>query len=89
MTIVIIWGAAAKFTRSRLGDEAAAARERVEHFRQRVCELEGQKTELLGKLQTHGEDIAAIKDELATRPRIHVGPEEPKNPKDGDLWIQP
>jgi hypothetical protein len=88
VTIVIIWVAAAKFTRSRLGDEAAAARERVEHFRQRVSELEGQKSELLNKLQAHGEDIAAIKHELATRPRIYVGPDEPKDAKDGDLWVQ-
>lgn len=88
VTVVIIWAAAVRFTRSRLGDEAAAARERVEHFRQRVSELEGEKSELLNKLQAHGEDIAAIKHELATRPRIFVSPDEPKDTKPGDLWFQ-
>jgi len=86
-TVVIIWAVATAFTRWRLGDEAAAAKERSQHLKDRVEELEGQKTELLKKLESHGEDIAEIRRDLNSGPRIHVGPEAPKDPKVNDLWI--
>lgn len=87
ITAVLFWLAATAFTRWRLGDEAAASKERSQYLKDRVEELEGQKTELLRKLESHGEDIEEIKRDLNSRPRIHVGPEEPKDPKDDDLWI--
>ncbi len=84
---IIAWLAAMKFTRWRLGDEAAAAKERCQHLTEKIKELEGQKSDLLAKLESHGEDIKFIKQELNSRPRIHLGPEEPNDAKDGDLWI--
>jgi len=86
-TIVLVWVAATAFTRWRLGDEAAAAKERSQYLKDRVQELEAHKTELLNKLESHGEDIAEIKRDLNSRPRLHVGPEEPKHPKVNDLWV--
>jgi hypothetical protein len=87
-TVIVVWIAAMAFTRYRLGDEAAAAKERAEHLKQRLAELESDKSELLGRLVAHGEDIAVLKQDLASRPRIFVGPDEPKEMKDGDLWFQ-
>lgn len=86
-TAIIAAWAAMRFTRWRLGDEAAAAKERSQHLKDRVEELEGQKTELLMKLESHGEDIEEIKRDLNSRPRVHVGPEEPKDPRVNDLWV--
>ena len=86
-TIVIVWITAYVFTRSKLGDEAAAAKERSEHMRQKVKDLEADKTHLVAKLQSHGEDIEIIKRDLAKKPSIQVGSEEPADPKEGDMWV--
>jgi len=86
-TIIVVWAVATLFARARLGDEAAAAKERSEHLRQRLSDVEGDKSQLLKKLESHGEDIVALKADLAARPRIFVGPEKPRDMKDGDLWI--
>lgn len=86
-TVVIVWWVATKFTRWRLGDEAAAAKERSQYLKDRVEELEGQKAELFKKLESHGEDIEEIRRDLNSRTRIHVGPEAPKDSKVNDLWV--
>jgi hypothetical protein len=86
-TALVVWIASAKFTRTKLGDESAAARERVEFFRQKLQDVEEDKSQLISKLQAHGEDLEGIKRDLASRPQIHVGSEAPSNPNYGDLWI--
>ena len=86
-TAVVVWIASAKFTRAKLGDETAAARERMELFRQKLQDVEADKSQLISKLQAHGEDLESIKRDLASRPQIHVGTDAPSAPKVGDLWI--
>lgn len=86
-TVVVVWIAASKFTRATLGDEAAAAKVRFEDAQQKLSEVEADKTQLISKLQVHGEDIKNIKQDLAKRPPIHVGADAPKNPQVGDVWI--
>jgi len=88
-TIIIVAVAAWSITRALLGAEAAAARERSEHLKERLAELEGEKTELLSKLEAHGEDIIAIKQELSAMPRIVVSEDEPADASDGTIWFQP
>jgi hypothetical protein len=85
---VIVWVAAVKLTRMRLGDEAAAAKERAELYKQKIADLERDKTQLLTQLGEHGEDIAKIKADLDARPRIYVQPEEPADARDGDIWLK-
>lgn len=83
----IVWVSAAKLTRMRLGDEAAAARERAELYKQKITDLERDKSQLLTQLGEHGEDIAKIKADLDARPRIYVQEKEPTDMRDGDIWI--
>ena len=87
-TSIVVWVVATRFTRATLGDEAAAAKERLEHMQQKLSDAGADKDQLISKLQAHGEDLDQIKRDLAQRPPIHVGPEAPKNPRDGDLWLQ-
>jgi hypothetical protein len=84
---VIAWLASMAFTRWWLGDEAAAAKERSQYYKDRIEELESQKNGLIKKLESHGEDINEIVHYLNSLPRISVGREEPRDPKKGDLWI--
>lgn len=79
-------GTTAKIMQSYFSSEAAAARERADHFKQLLSEKELDNEALLGKLQVHGEDIATLKRELESRPRVFFGVEEPKDPKPGDIW---
>lgn len=83
----IVWVSAAKLTRMKLGDEAAAAKERAEMYKQKNIDLESDRSSLLTKLEEHGEDIAKVKADLDVRPRIYVQKEEPTNARDGDLWF--
>lgn len=86
-TAIVVWIVAAKFTKATLGDQAAAARERVEYIQQRLSEAQSDKDTLIARLQTYGEDIDQIKREMAMRLPIYVGPNPPENPREGDLWI--
>jgi hypothetical protein len=75
-----------------LGGALEASRERLAGAKDEIGRLRGEKDELLRRLETHGEDIAALKKDLAALPRIHVS-DRPPGPgdtvHDGDLWIQP
>lgn len=77
----------AKVVKTYFSGEAAAAKDRADHYKERLAELESEKTTLLQKLGAHGEDIDALKKELASRGRIHIQDEEPVNPGPNDIWI--
>ena len=79
----------AKIIRAYFSSEAAGAKAHVAYLTQRLTDVEGEKGALLEKLQAHGEDIPTLMKELAARPRIFIGPEEPKDTKAGDIWVQP
>lgn len=81
--------ATAKVMKSYFSSEAAAAKVSADHFKQLLSESEKDKNALLGKLQIHGEDIESLKRELATRPRIFIQDEEPKDTKPFDVWVKP
>ena len=87
-TCIIVWLSAMTFTRMRLGDEAAAAKERAELFKQKIADLEDENSELLVQLEAHGADISQIKAQLASQPRLFVQDEEPLDTKPGDIWIK-
>lgn len=65
-------------------------RERLDASKDDVARLEGQKDELVRRLQSHGEEINEIKAFLAAAPKIHVSKEAPRpnDGKEGDVWIQ-
>jgi membrane protein implicated in regulation of membrane protease activity len=87
-TIILVVFATALITKVVLGGEAAAAKERSEYLKQRISDLEGDKATLISKLESHGEDILKIKEELSFRPKIYISESEPENPKGGDIWIK-
>ncbi|MDP2714530.1 hypothetical protein [Rheinheimera sp.] len=88
VTIVIAVFATVIITKSILGGEAAAAKERSEYLKQKITDLEGEKSALMSKLESYGEDIIKVKEELSAMPRIHVSSSEPENSKEGDIWIK-
>lgn len=87
-TIFLVIFATVLITKAVLGGEAAAAKERCEYLKQRISDLEGEKSTLISKLESHGEDILKIKEELSVIPRIHISESEPENSRCGDIWIK-
>lgn len=59
------WGLA----RARHREEVQAAQRRIESLAFRADRLAGEKVVLLHKLERHGEDLAAIKQQLLARER--------------------
>lgn len=88
VTIVLVTLATSKICQIIFGAEAAASKERCELLKQKISAHEGEKTMLIQKLEAHGDDILKIKADLAAMPRIIVSETEPKNSKNGDVWLQ-
>ena len=88
---VIIVAATFALTRVLLNGALEASRERLGGAKEEIARLQGEKGELIKRLETHGEDIATLKKDLAALPRIHVSdqPPDPNKPmRDGDIWVQ-
>lgn len=43
---------------------------------------------VIKKLNKQDNEIESIKDTVSKQPRFHVGTEEPKDAKDGDIWFE-
>ena len=86
---VVLIPIVASVTRAVMGGALDAARERLQGTKDEIKNLKAEKNALLQKLESHGEDIASIKTELAAMPRIHVSdrPPGPNDGKDGDLFV--
>jgi mannitol-specific phosphotransferase system IIBC component len=69
--LLVAAGLAIGFTIARLiaKETVAAARERASGAMEALDRLKGEKGELLKRLETHGEDIAKIRAELAALPK--------------------
>lgn len=71
LPVAFILGAAAAWMlgRARQRSEAEASDRRIASLRYRADRLAGEKVMLLHKLEKHGEDLAAIKQQLLARER--------------------
>lgn len=88
---LVLISASVAVTRTLLGHALEASRERVAAAHDEVARLRGEKSELLKRLEDHGDSITSIRAELAALPRHHVseGPPPPDGEfRDGDLWLQ-
>lgn len=88
VTIVVTIMIAAKMCKEIFGAEAAAKGAQCELLKEKISQLEGEKSALLFKLEVHGEDINKIKSQLDAMPRIVVSQTEPVAQREGDLWIK-
>lgn len=69
---VAIVSTTALVTRVLLAGALDAARERLQGAKDEIQNLKAEKNSLLQKLECHGEDIASLKTELASMPRIRI-----------------
>lgn len=86
---IVLASIVASLTRVVMGGTLDAARERLLGAKDEIQNLKAEKSALLQKLESHGEDIASIKAELAAMPRIHVSDQSPRpnEGRDGDLFF--
>ena len=63
------WLGAWSFVRARLRREAEVTQRRIATLMDRADRLAGEKVLLLTKLERHGEDLVAIKQQLVARER--------------------
>jgi septal ring factor EnvC (AmiA/AmiB activator) len=88
---ILVAGLAVAITRAVSAGALEAARERLASAKDEIERLKGEKSSLLEKLDLHGEDISAIKNEVSNLPRIIASDRRP-GPDDigreGDIWIQ-
>jgi hypothetical protein len=63
------WLGAWALARGRHRSDAEAAQRRIANLMERADRLAGEKILLLGKLERHGESLAAIKQQLLARER--------------------
>lgn len=86
----VVAGLAAVITKAVIGGALEASRERLAAAQDEASRLKGEKSELLKRLQQHGEDIDKLKSDLAALPRVHVSNRAPQSAegKHGDLWAR-
>jgi hypothetical protein len=87
---IVVAAVAVGITRAVMGAALEAARERLGGAQDDIARLKEEKSELLHRLQQHGEDIEKLKADLAALPRVHVSSRAPRpeEGKGGDLWAQ-
>ncbi|MFZ5755457.1 MAG: hypothetical protein ACOY3X_00975 [Pseudomonadota bacterium] len=88
-SMVLVALAVAWACRIVFGAEAAAKGAQIDLLKEKINQLEGEKSTLLEKLEGHGDDIMKIKADLESRPRIIVSDTAPENARNGDIWLKP
>lgn len=87
---VLVAVASVYITRAVMGGALEAARERLQKAQEDVARSQGAKDALSERLDAQDKRIAELRNELATRPRIHISPDgpDPKVFKEGEVWLQ-
>jgi len=68
-SFILGWVGARAWVRTRQGRDAETSRRRIATLMDRADRLASEKVMLLTKLERHGEDLAAIKQQLLARER--------------------
>jgi len=72
-----------------LGSGLTATKERLEAAKDEITKLENDNDELKSQLSIHDVDINELKNAFSAQPKITVSKDEPKESKDGDIWVVP
>lgn len=83
---IIIASGAVAITNKINSGALEIARERLSAAKEDIERLQGQKYELIKRLDSYGEDIEKLRTELDSRPRIHISKDPPEDKN--ALWLQ-
>jgi len=81
----IVSGIAFVIARAVYGGIAETARERLAKAKEDIERMKKESTVLNDSIGHHGQEIEKLKTEMSFRPKIHVGPTEPKDKE--ALWL--